>query len=339
MLDYLSIADQRQASDIFLATGLPVQYRHAGQLKALSDIPLTYTMMASILKQLLTDNQQTQLRQQQGIDCAWTDPHHRRYRVYGFLQQQGVSFTLRRLPNTMPDFTTLRLPNFWDLLTPPWTGLIVVTGPTGSGKTHTLAALINELLQRQALHLITLEDPIEIQLTSSQGLIQQCEFGIHFNDFSQALRGLLRADPDVIVIGEIRDLTTMRLALTAAQTGHLVITTLHTHTADQAVTRILHLFDDHEQTLVRESLAQTLRLIIAQRLVKTNHAQRIAVIELLNSTPAIEHSIRTGKFAQLYSLMQTGQQQNMWTFEQYLRQLVTNGDISSATFAAAKPRH
>jgi twitching motility protein PilT len=331
-LTWLATAAQQQASDIHLATGLPPQYRIAGTLTPLDHSPLATDTMTSILKQLFTDNQQTQLTQQGGLDCVWLDPaSQRRYRVYGFLQRYGISISLRCLPQAIPDFKQLKLPDFWSLLTPPWHGLIIVTGPTGSGKTQTLAALINELLRQHALHVVTLEDPIEMCLSCAQGLIQQCELGTHFAEFAITLKGILRADPDIIVVGEIRDQATMRLVLTAAQTGHLVLATLHTKTADQAITRILHSFDEQEQNLVRESLAQTLRLIIAQRLLNTNNKQRLAAVETITGTPAVRQSIRTGKLAQIYSLMQTGQQQGMWTFEQYLRQLTTDGDISPAT--------
>jgi twitching motility protein PilT len=339
-LTWLATAAQQQASDIHLATGLSPQYRVAGTLTPLDHSPLAPDTMTSILKQLFTDNQQTQLKQLRRLDCVWRDPtSERRYRVYGFLQQHGTSVSLRCLPQTTADFAKLKLPDFWSLLTPPWHGLIIVTGPTGSGKTQTLTALINELLTQQALHVVTLEDPIEMCLSCPQGLVQQCESGSHFGEFATALKGVLRADPDVIVVGEIRDRATMQLVLSAAETGHLVLATLHTKTADQAITRILHSFDEQQQNLVRESLAQTLRLIIAQRLLKTTNNQRVVAVETITGTPAVRQSIRTDKLAQIYSLMQTGQQQGMWTFEQYLRQLITDGDISPVTIDTSDCRN
>ena len=252
-----------------------------------------------------------------------------RFRVHVFWQARGVSAVFRVIPHQIPSLQALAAPTVLHQLAHSARGLVLVTGPTGSGKSTTLAAMVQHLNTQSRQHIVTLEDPIEFMHTSAQCLITQREIGTHSISFAHALRAALREDPDVILVGELRDLETIRLALTAAETGHLVLASLHTRSAAASVERIVDVFDGHEKALVRTQLSEALVGVVTQALVTSSAStpghgmpsgQRRAVFETLVATPAIRHLVREGKSAQIQSAMQTGAAHGMQTMAQAMEQ-------------------
>jgi twitching motility protein PilT len=267
--------------------------------------------------------QQTQLRQTHECDFSFDVPALSRFRVNVFEQARGVSAVFRVIPHIVPSLDSLHAPVAFADLLHRTRGLVLVTGATGSGKSTTLAAMVHALNQTQAKHIITLEDPIEFVHTPHQCLIQQREVGAHTLSFSNALRAALREDPDVILVGELRDLETIRLAITAAETGHLVLGTLHTSSAAKTINRIVDVFPAEEKDMVRSMLSESLNAVISQVLCKRKDgAGRVAAYEVMVGTPAVRNLIREGKVAQLYSAIQTGRAVGMQTLDQSLAALV-----------------
>ena len=331
-IDGLVVRSVKQnASDLHLCTGYPPMLRIDGQLCRCEDLPvLNAPQMQALCSQWLDDAQQTVLQQAGQVDKALMLGEGVRMRLNVFRQWHGLSAALRPIPARCPKLASLLAPEILQHVIMQEDGLILVTGATGSGKSTTLAALIDHLNRHSARHIITLEDPIELIHVSERCLIQQREMGLHTRSFGEAVRGALREDPDVLLLGELRDTESIRLALTAAETGHLVLATLHTRNATQAIDRLVDVFPAEEKAFVRAQLAGSLRAVVAQKLAVTQAAEgkkagRVALFEVLTSTPAVCNLIREGKTHQLADILQTGAQAGMQTFAQSQQQRQSDG--------------
>jgi len=318
--ELLTWAITQQASDLHLSAGLAPRARVHGPLtpRATSSAPAVFTdgMLRRMVGELMDEAQHAQFTQGHEVDFAFTVPTLGRFRANVFVQQHGCSAVMRHIPSDVPTLAALRTPQALPALLQR-IGLLLVTGPTGSGKSTTLAAMVQHLNTQTRQHIVTLEDPIEFVHVSQQCLITQREMGTHSPSFAHALRAALREDPDVILVGELRDAETIRLALTAAETGHLVLASLHTRNAAATVERIVDVFDAHEKALVRTQLSDALVGVVSQMLLPTPAGDgRVAVFETLVATPAISHLIRESKTAQIQNVLQTGAAQGMQTMEQ-----------------------
>ncbi|WP_421506350.1 type IV pilus twitching motility protein PilT [Erwinia rhapontici] len=326
--EIVALSVKHNAGDLHLCSGHSPFWRCDGRLTAIDGEPeVQNAWLESVAQHWLTASQQQELAQQGQVDFALTMAGGVRLRGNLFRQRHGLSLALRLIARHCPGMDALHLPEVTRALLHHKEGLILITGATGSGKSTTLAALIGEINQQQQRHILTLEDPVEYLHSSAQSLIQQREKGLHFNDFGSGLRAALREDPDVILLGELRDAETIQLALTAAETGHLVLATLHTRGAAQAVERLVDVFPGNEKNLVRSQLAGSLQAVIAQRLVQAKTG-RVALFEVLVSSPAVANLIREGKTHQLPALLQTCSQLGMQTFEQSLAERQRLGILS-----------
>ena len=339
LLEWLSHTRQLGASDLHLSAGLPPMVRRLGQLQTLNATPISADNMLTLLASALPDWPQVSsatcdanaVRQRiQDHDTAVSVPGLGRFRVNVFAQQRGWSSVWRVIPSHIPALEEIGAPAaLRDWVQQP-NGLLLVTGATGSGKSTTLAAVLHHLNTTQPLHILTLEDPIEFEHVSARSLVQQRAVPGHSAGFDTALRAALRQDPDVIMVGELRDLATIRLALSAAETGHLVLATLHTRSATQAVERLVDVFPAEEKALVRNQLSLSLLAIITQTLCLHSDGQRrVAAHEVLYATAAVRNLIRESKTAQLGNALQTGAQFGMQTMAQSLEKLVKSGVISA----------
>lgn len=315
--EIVSLSVKHNAADLHLCSGHLPHWRRQGELEAIPDQPVVDAQwLEAFIAQWLDDNQRRQLASEGQVDFAITLAQGARLRANLFIQRRGLSLALRNIASCAPRLDTLRLPAAVPSLLLLESGLILIVGATGSGKSTTLAAMIDALNREQRRHIITLEDPIEFIHHSQRSLIQQREIGQHCGSFALGLKAALREDPDVILLGELRDSETIRLALTAAETGHLVLATLHTRGAAQAVDRLVDVFPAEEKNLVRTQLAGSLKAVIAQRLEKRREGGRVGLFEVLMNTPAIANLIREGKMHQIPGVLQTGAQAGMQTFEQ-----------------------
>src|SRR5471032_309717 len=332
-IDGLVVRSVKQnASDLHLCTGYPPMLRIDGELCRCEDLPvIDAPLMQALCGQWLDDAQQAVLQQAGQVDKALTLGEGVRMRLNVFRQWHGLSAALRPIPARCPELASLLAPDILQHIIMQEDGLILVTGATGSGKSTTLAALIDHLNRHSARHIITLEDPIELIHVSERCLIQQRELGLHTRSFGEAVRGALREDPDVLLLGELRDTESIRLALTAAETGHLVLATLHTRNATQAIDRLVDVFPAEEKNFVRTQLAGSLRGIIAQKLVAGLQGDRVALFEVLTSTPAVANLIREGKTHQLVDILHTGSLAGMQTFEQSRLQRIACGLLPDIT--------
>ncbi|MDP3269828.1 MAG: type IV pilus twitching motility protein PilT [Legionella sp.] len=324
----MAYAVQQKSSDLHLSSGMPPLMRIHGELQTMDLPPLSADCITTLLHDLLNENQKIHLSENLEIDFSFTTSNLARVRINVFYQSRGIAAVFRIIPDIIPTIEDLNLPPVIEEMTQCPNGLVLVTGPTGSGKSTTLAAIINQINSSRPLHVLTIEDPIEFVHVSKKSLITQREVHHHTLSFHSALRAALREDPDVIMLGELRDLETIRLALTAAETGHLVIATLHTSSAVKAISRIIDVFPAEEKSMVRSQLSESLQLVIAQKLVRTINPGRVAVVEILRCTSAIRNLIREDKLPQIYSAMQTGQVYGMQTLEQHLMKLVAEKTIS-----------
>ena len=313
MEDIVALSVKHNVSDLHLCSDSPPRWRRAGRLEP---APFPPPDVSALLKAWLNDEQQGAWWAQGHIDFAVTLAGNQRLRGSAFTQMKGISLTLRLLPRSCPQLATLGVPGAIPGLLSSDNGLILVTGATGSGKSTTLAAMVDFLNHHTDGHILTLEDPVEFVYQSARCLIQQREIGLHSQSFAGALRSALREDPDVILLGELRDSETIRLALTAAETGHLVLATLHTRGAAQAIERLVDTFPAQEKDPVRNQLAGSLRAVLAQKLEPDTQGGRVALYELLVNTPAAASLIREGKTWQLPGIIQTGQQAGMQNFAQ-----------------------
>ncbi len=326
--ELLAFSVKNEASDLHLSSGLPPMIRVDGDLRQLSVPALDNPQLTELLYSTMNDHQRRDFEANLEVDFSYAVQGLARFRVNCFHNDRGVGGAFRTIPMAVWTLEDIGAPpSFKDIINVP-RGLVLVTGPTGSGKSTTLAAMIDHLNKSVAGHILTIEDPIEFVHTSRKCLINQREVHRDTHGFNQALRAALREDPDIILVGEMRDIETIRLALTAAETGHLVFATLHTSSAAKTIDRIIDVFPAGEKSMVRSMLSESLRAVIAQTLMKRIGGGRIAAHEIMLATPAIRNLIREDKVAQMYSAIQTGQNVGMHTLDQYLEGLVKRGIVS-----------
>jgi twitching motility protein PilT len=335
MADKLTIKDllqatiDQKASDLHLVVGSPPQLRVDGVLKTLPYPELTVEQTQILCEEILDSQQKDQLDHNQEVDLSFSFEDKARFRVNAFKQQNTYAAAFRLIPQIIPNFETLGLPDTIKTLTERQRGLILVTGPTGSGKSTTLAAMIDHINATQSTHIITIEDPIEYIHHHKKALLSQRELGKDTESFQEALKYALRQDPDVVLVGEMRDLETIQAAITIAETGHLVFATLHTNTAAQTINRIIDVFPPHQQSQVRSQLALSLEGVLSQQLIPKVNGGRALALEILIPSPAIRNLIRENKIHQIESQMLMGQSDSgMITMDQSLAQLLSRSDIS-----------
>ncbi|CAJ0700941.1 MULTISPECIES: type IV pilus twitching motility protein PilT [Ralstonia] len=327
----LAFSAKNKASDLHLSAGLPPMIRIHGDMRRINVPPLTHQDVHSMVYDIMSDGQRKVYEENLEVDFSFEIPGLSRFRVNAFNQNRGASAVFRTIPSKVLSLDDLKAPAvFADLAMKP-RGLVLVTGPTGSGKSTTLAAMVNHRNENDMGHILTVEDPIEFVHESKKSLINQRELGPHTHSFANALKSALREDPDVVLVGELRDLETIRLALTAAETGHLVFGTLHTSSAAKTIDRVVDVFPSDEKEMVRTMLSESLEAVISQTLLKTRDGSgRIAAHEIMIATPAIRHLIRENKISQMYSMMQTSSGMGMQTLDQCLSELIKRSAINYA---------
>ena len=326
--DLLEFAVKHGASDLHLSAGLPPMVRIDGDLRRIDAPVLLHAAVLDLVSGVMDDAQRTDYEERLETDFSFEIPGLSRFRVNAFNQHRGAGAVFRAIPSRVLSLQELRAPGiFRDIAATP-RGVVLVTGPTGSGKSTTLAAMIDHKNASEHGHILTLEDPIEFVHQSKRCLVSQREVHRHTHGFAEALRSALREDPDTILVGEMRDLETIRLALTAAETGHLVLGTLHTSSAARTVDRIVDVFPAAEKDTVRAMLSESLEAVVSQTLVRKIGGGRVAAHEIMIGTPAIRNLIRDNRIAQMYSAIQTGQQFGMRTLDQDLSVLVRKGLVT-----------
>lgn len=327
----LLFTNQQLASDLHISAGETPMIRVDGDLKMIQAPALTAEQSQTMLYDIMSDHHRKLFEETNDIDFSIEMGQSARFRVNVYRQYRGISAVFRKIPAEVLSIQQLGLPTILGEITRREKGLVLVTGPTGSGKSTTLAAMIDLLNREREGHILTIEDPIEFLHKNKRCLINQREVGSHTQSFEKALRAALREDPDVILVGEMRDLETIKLALTAAETGHLVFGTLHTSSAPKTVDRIIDVFPANQQAQVRSMFAESIQAIISQVLCKKIGGGRIAGLEILIGSPAVRNLIREGKIHQIPSVMQTSQGIGMQTMEMALKDLIRRGLISRQT--------
>ena len=326
--ELLAFSVKNKASDLHLSAGLPPMIRVDGDIRRINVPPLEHKVVHSLVYDIMNDKQRKDFEEYYETDFSFELPEIARFRVNAFNHNRGAGAVFRTIPSKILTLEELGCPPVFKTISDQPRGIVLVTGPTGSGKSTTLAAMIDYKNDSEHGHILTIEDPIEFVHESKKCLVNQREVHRDTLGFSEALRSALREDPDIILVGEMRDLETIRLALTAAETGHLVFGTLHTSSAAKTIDRIIDVFPAAEKSMVRSMLSESLRAVIAQTLLKRIGGGRIAAHEIMIGTPAIRNLIREDKVAQMYSAIQTGQQYGMQTLDQCLHDLLQRGIIS-----------
>ena len=326
--ELLAFSVKNGASDLHLSAGLPPMIRVDGDMRKVNVPALDHKTVHGLVYDIMNDKQRKDYEEYLETDFSFEIPNLARFRVNAFNHNRGSGAVFRTIPSDILALEDLGTPPIFKEIAETPRGLVLVTGPTGSGKSTTLAAMIDYINNRSYEHILTIEDPIEFVHESKKCLVNQREVHRDTLGFNEALRSALREDPDIILVGEMRDLETIRLALTAAETGHLVFGTLHTTSASKTIDRIIDVFPAAEKTMVRSMLSESLRAVIAQTLLKKTGGGRIAAWEIMIGTPAIRNLIREDKVAQMYSSIQTGQSTGMITLDQYLQDLLQRGLVS-----------
>jgi len=327
--DLLAFSVKNKASDLHLSAGLPPMIRVHGDVRKINMPSMDHSQVHDMVYDIMNDGQRKFYEENLECDFSFEIPNLARFRVNAFNQNRGAAAVFRTIPSKVLTLEQLAAPPIFKDIAQYPRGMVLVTGPTGSGKSTTLAAMVDFINENEYAHILTVEDPIEFVHQSKRCLINQREVGPHTLSFANALRSALREDPDVILVGEMRDLETIRLALTAAETGHLVFGTLHTSSAAKTVDRIVDVFPAAEKDMVRSMLSESLRAVISQTLLKTKDGNgRVAAHEIMIGTPAIRNLIRENKVAQMYSAIQTGQTLGMQTLDQNLMELVRRNVVA-----------
>ncbi|OAI53424.1 type IV pili twitching motility protein PilT [Betaproteobacteria bacterium SCGC AG-212-J23] len=331
LTELLAFVVKNKASDLHLSSGLPPMIRVHGDVRRINVPALEHKDVHSMIYDIMNDGQRKFYEENLELDFSFAVPNLARFRVNAFVQQRGAAAVMRTIPSKILSLEELKCPKIFEDISDQPRGIVLVTGPTGSGKSTTLAGMVNHKNETEHGHILTIEDPIEFVHESKKCLINQREVGPHTLSFSNALRSALREDPDVILVGEMRDLETIRLALSGAETGHLVFGTLHTSSAAKTIDRIVDVFPAAEKEMVRAMLSESIRAVISQTLLKTKDGGgRVAAHEIMIGTPAIRNLIRENKIAQMYSAIQTGRQIGMQTLDQNLQELVQRNIVSPA---------
>ncbi|MGH8532985.1 MAG: type IV pilus twitching motility protein PilT [Gammaproteobacteria bacterium] len=326
--ELLAFSVKNGASDLHLSAGLPPMIRVDGDIRRINVPALEHKVVHGLVYDIMNDKQRKDFEEFLECDFSFEIPNLARFRVNAFNQNRGAGGVFRTIPSDILSLEDLKAPKIFKDIADYPRGVVLVTGPTGSGKSTTLAAMVNHINEQEYGHILTIEDPIEFVHTSKKCLINQREIHRDTLGFNEALRSALREDPDVILVGEMRDLETIRLALTAAETGHLVFGTLHTSSAAKTIDRIVDVFPAAEKDMMRAMLSESLRAVISQTLLKKTGGGRVAAHEIMIGTPAIRNLIRENKVAQMYSAIQTGAQFGMQTLDQNLQELVKRNVVS-----------
>jgi len=333
--ELLAFSAENGASDLHLSAGLPPMVRVDGEVRRVNLPPLDHKEVHALIYDVMNDQQRKEYEEHLETDFSFEVPGLARFRANVFVQNRGAAAVFRTIPSKVLTFEDLGMGDVFKRIADVPRGIVLVTGTTGSGKSTTLAAMIDYINSHKQMHVLTIEDPIEFVHESKKCLINQREVHRDTHSFSNALRSALREDPDIILVGELRDLETIRLALTAAETGHLVFATLHTSSAAKTIDRIVDVFPASEKSMVRSMLSESLSAVVSQTLLKKIGGGRVAAHEIMIGTPAIRNLIREDKVAQMYSAIQTGASIGMQTLDQSLRNLVKGGVI---TFETARER-
>ena len=326
--DLLRFTVKHKASDLHISAGMPAMIRVDGEMTRINMPAMTHQTVHQLIYDIMNDKQRADFEEFFETDFSFEIPNLARFRVNAFNQNRGAGAVFRTIPSKVLTMEDLSMGDVFKRVSDFKRGVVLVTGPTGSGKSTTLAAMIDYINESRKEHILTIEDPIEFVHESKKSLINQREVHRDTLGFEPALRSALREDPDVILVGELRDLETIRLALTAAETGHLVFGTLHTSSAAKTIDRVIDVFPAAEKDMIRAMLSESLQAVISQTLLRRQAGGRIAAHEIMLGTPAIRNLIRENKIAQMYSAIQTGAGDGMITLDQTLKNLVAKGTIS-----------